>query len=266
MSSNVLFKRFCVDDESYENNPKEYIKSLLGNEIEIIEIRKNNIIRKDCKVLIDVWFKKLYISPIKTYYITKSDLKRYGDYKDLYIVEIEKNNVLTRLTSQQLNSEKIILNLAPLYNNEIHYFGYFQNEPLHGYSTIIKNNFNYPSVNCVLDEVIEKNNIKELYNEKETIENYKRELLKNVNKDVLGFVSDVELINNFEKTLNSKSTKGFIMSVDILPYENINGHIIIIPKRKTDLIFYYPNVANMIYLDEVKFIKKFINYDKNNLK
>ena len=55
------------------------------------------------------------------------------------------------------------------------------------------------------------------------------------------------------------------MDYNHLPNKLINGHIIIIPKRKSNLLFYYPNSSNPIYPNEIEFIKRFMKFDQSNL-
>lgn len=266
-----LFKRFELDNNiCLDCGLKQYIKSLLGNEIDIIKIEEQSIILPNNKCIVDVWYNKLYISPIKTYYINKKDMKSYGDYTDLYIIEIDKQPVLLRMNNEQYHKTKdrIPISIVPLVNNNknfYHYFASYQKTPLHGYSTLLRNKFNFPSVDVSFEDKQTKNKVSELYTEKDTIENYKKEITKVEYNDILGVINNVKYIKSFDQTYNSSSNVGYVFKSEILPNDDINGHIIIIPNRTSDLIFYYPNVSNMIYLDEIMFIKKFIIYDKNNL-
>lgn len=267
-----LFRRFELDNcVCFDCGLKHHIKSLLGNEVEIIKIQEQSLLLNNNKIIVDVWFNKIYISPIKTYYINKKDLKQSGDYKDLYIFEINKKPVLLRLNKLQYQKTKdeIPVHIRPLNGNNknyYHYYAEYQKIPLHGYTTIIKNKFNIPSVDVNIDEIDKKHSFTEIYNEKETIENYKNELsLNNGIKDTLGIINNIKLIKNFEETKNSPISVGYVFDHKILPKDNINGHILIIPNRKTDLIFYYPNVSNVVYYDEICFIHKFIEFDKTNI-
>lgn len=267
-----LFKRIEVDNRiCAECGTKKLIKSLLGSEIEIVKIEKPKLLLRNNKIIIDVWFNKAYISPIKTYYIDKTKLKQNGDYKDLYIFELEKQPVLLRLNKATFSSsEKTIpVHIRPLLSgnrNYYHYYAEYQRQPLHGYSTILKNKFSIPSVEVDLGKIEHSKAVKELFTEKETVENYEKELRDNTTiKEILGPISSVKVIKNFDETKNSGSGIAYVLSDSLLPKTNINGHILIIPNRKTDLICYYPNVANMIYYDEICFIHKFIEFDKTNL-
>ena len=133
-------------------------------------------------------------------------------------------------------------------------------EPLHAYSTVTAHKF---GLNDIQAEIPSNNSTGiELYNESETIDAMKRELKKH---EFFAAINELKPIKNFEETHQASSSIAFVMDYKLLPNHQINGHIIIPAHRKSNLILYYPNSVNVIYPEEITFIKKFIEFDRQNL-
>lgn len=254
--------RIVANNEIFSSNPEGYIKSILGNEINNLSYEIQDILLPNDRIVIDVKYDKIYIPSLETIYINRSDLKPYGlNSNNSYIFEYKGLPVYLSTISSNLK-DKIPVRIYP-YDKGDKYYKYvarIEKDPLHAYATIVKNDYGF-SGDAIIPEV-NKTGTKELFDEKTTIENYKSEIEK---FDELKIINTIKVIKSFNETIDSNSYTGFIMDYNLLPNELINGHIIIISKRKSNLLFYYPNSSNPIYPNEIQFIKKFMKFDQSNL-
>lgn len=260
--------RFRVDSEIFNQNPINYLRSLLGNEVEILSWEKQSMIFPDGKIIIDAKYTKLVTETLKRIYIETSSLKKIDTQSNQYIFEYgEKKIPICLIVTDQSTISKpripVIIYPYNLHNKFYSYVARYVEEPLHSYSTITANNFNISKVYAEIEDVkIDKKKYSELYDEKETIEAYTKEIMK---FDNLKHINTVVLAKSYDETLEPKSNIGFVIDYEKMPDYGVFGHVIIISHRKSNLLFYYPNCSTHIDSEHMKFIKKFMFYDVSNL-
>ena len=256
--------RFEASSQSFFVDPEGYIKSLIGIGARIIKWTKNSVIMSNSKIIVDVLYEKPDISPIITHYIKPSELKSLSGSDTQFIFEKDGIPVSFILADPSLmKQKKIALDIRPTAGK--HFYKYLAvpaEEPLHAYSTITRNQYGLPSVESFITNEHGKVNRKELYNIKETKDAYMESI---VHFDLLKSINNLKEIKNFKETFNSDSSTGFLIHAKDLPDEQIFGCIVITPHRISDIVFYYPNSSQVISPGELKFIKRFVEFDKTNL-
>lgn len=255
--------RIVANNSIFQADPEGYIRSLFGNEIKNVRYVEQDVILPNNRIVVDVSFDKAYIPSLKTLYINVSDLKSFNSQTGSYMFDYEGKPVcLSAFSSQLKGKTRIPVKIYP-YDKNDKYYSYVAvplKEPLHAYSTIISTKYNLSDVHA--DVPISNHSGKELYNEEQTIDALKKEISK---YEIFEAINDFKIVKSFEETKNSTSSTAFVMDYKLLPNEQINGHIVVISHRKSDLLFYYPNSANVIYADEIQFIKDFMSFDRSNL-
>ena len=260
----MLSERLLVHSRLFESNPLKYIKSLIGEEVTNVSYTVNDVIFPDNKIVVDVKYDKVIIPSLKTVYIDVSTLKRLGVENNKFIFEYNKIPICIYVSPSKLRNVKTIpVTIWPYTRNDTFYsyIARIKLEPLHAYSTMLSSEYNIDKVHAAL-AITKPEKVKELYDEKETINAYQNEISQ---FESMININNLKMIKKFNETKNSNAFTGFVMSYKILPDAEINGHIIIIEHRRSDLLFYYPNNSNMIYADEIQFIKEFMAFDESNL-
>lgn len=262
----MLSTRILVNNEIFNSDPEEYIGSLLGNEIQNVQWEVQDVVFPDGQVVVDIHYDKQLNPTLKTLYVDIKDLKRVNAQNGMFIFEYGESKIPVCLiiSPTVLQKYKHIPIKIYEYNKNDKFYSYiarYLQEPLHAYTTILANRFNLKSVWPEL--VVEDNDErKELYDDKMTVATYTEEISQ---FDSLRVINKIETVRSFDQTKNAKANIGFVLSFTILPDHDIYGHIIIIAKRRSDLLFYYPNNSNIIYKDELDFIKAFMRFDHTNL-
>lgn len=255
--------RITANNSIFQANPESYIRSLFGNEIKNIKYVVQDIVLPNNRIVVDVTFDKVYIPSIETVYIEVSDLKSFNSQSGTYMFEYQGSPVcLSAFPNQLKGKTRIPVKIYP-YEKQDKYYSYVAiplRDPLHGYSTIISNKYNISDVHAKVPESNKAG--KELYTEEETIRALKQEIMK---YEAFNAVNEIKSVKSFVETKNSNSSTAFIMDYKLLPDEQINGHIIVTAHRKSDLLLYYPNNSNVIYNEEIQFIKDFMKFDRSNL-
>ena len=254
----VAHARLSFVNEIFQRDPMGAIRSRLGQGTDVIDYRVQSIILPGCKIVVDVDYNKIETSTFRTLYVKSKDLRKIetqpGTIEGQYMVSVNGINV-NLVIEDEIRDEMPI----KLYSHNIpgvcQYMGMVLDSPLHGYSTLT------PVSAWPIIETNEKGG-KEWFTESETVANYKLEASA---FDELRSVNNVKLVKSFTECDDNRTT-GYVISYTQLPDEAINGHIIIVPRRKSDLLFYYPTASNIIYEDEMTFIKGFMRFDQTNLK
>lgn len=261
----MLSERLYADSELFDADPEAYIHSLLGDEIQNMSYIVSDIVYPDGHIVVDVHYDKLLAPSLKTLYIDVKDLKQMNQLQNSYIFEYGAEKIPVRFicSAAIIKANSSIPVIIHAYNKQDEYYHYIARplkEPLHSYSTVISKHYNLDTVFPKLEtnEPIGR----ELYTDAETKKAYTEELTK---FDIFKGVNTIKEITDFKETRNANDYTAFILSYDVLPDTSINGHIIIIEHRKSSLLLYYPNAANVIETDELAFIKRFMRFDASNL-
>lgn len=255
--------RIVANNSIFQPDPEGYIRSLFGNEIKNVKYEVQDILLPNNRIIVDVSFEKAYIPSLKTTYINVSDLKSFNSQANAYIFEYDGKPVcLSAFPSQLKGKTRIPVKIYPYEKND-KYYSYVAvplKDPLHAYSTLVSSKYSLSDVHA--DIPTNNHSGKELYDEAETIKALKTEISK---IESFGAINEIKPVKSFIETRNSSSSTAFIMSYKLLPDQQINGHIIVPSHRRSDLLLYYPNSANVIYADELSFIKEFMEFDRCNL-
>lgn len=261
----MLSERLYADSELFDADPEAYIHSLLGDEIQNMTYIVSDIIYPDGHIVVDVHYDKLLAPTLKTTYIDVKDLKQMNQMQNSYIFEYGADKIPVRFicSASVIRANKSIPVIIHAYNKQDEYYHYIARplkEPLHAYSTIVSKRYNLDTVFPKLET--NESIGKELYNETETKKAYTDEI---ASFDIFKGVNTIKEISSFKDTRNANDYTAFILSYDELPDTSINGHIVIIEHRKSNLLLYYPNVSNIIDAEEISFIKRFMRFDASNL-
>jgi len=265
----MLSERFLADSEIFYSNPEDYIHSLLGNEIQNVSYDVQDCVFPNGQIVVDVHYNKQINPSLETIYVEKKDLKRLNNQNGTYIFEYSDEKIPVCLIASQgalQGKDKFPVYIYE-YNKGDKFYSYLARirpEPLHAYSTALPATFNIKNAwpELIKDGKIKTGKINELYDEKQTIDAYQEEISK---FDSFRSINKIVVVKDFKETMNSKANVGFLIDYRNLPNEDIYGHIVIIPHRRSDLLFYYPNSANIIYVDEINFIKDFMKFDATNI-
>ena len=101
---------------------------------------------------------------------------------------------------------------------------------------------------------------KDMYSLDDTIKYY-RQIAQTI--PALSIIQDIKQVDKLP-TSQTMSTTGYLIDVDLLPSNGINGIVLIQPKRICELILYYPTNNYMISSEEIKSIKDFVKMDRIN--
>ena len=263
----MLSERFLANSEIFYTNPEDYIYSLLGNEVQNMTYEVQDCILPGNQIVVDVHYNKQISPSLETIFVSTKDLKRLNNQNETYIFEYGDSKIPVCLIASRnsfQNRDKFPVNIYE-YNKGDKFYSYLARikpEPLHAYSTVVPSNFSIKNAWPDLKKEVDITKVKEKYDDKETIEAYKAEVAK---FDSFRSVNKISLIKDFKETFDAKANIGFVMKYTSLPDTDVFGHIVIVPHRRSDLLFYYPNSANVIYADEISFIKDFMKFDSSNL-
>lgn len=265
-------KRMKINYNLYNNNPEQAIKQLLGQDIIIESYVKNNIITDDESYIIDVSYYSLRFSPMKIFYINKSDLKQLIPNSNLYVTSI--NNCNIQISSSLLSefSKVIPMKINTMIQNNYSiqgqldqpftYFGTVVRRPMNYLITPLKylnhqySPFEYETIEKIYPENY-KHNIS--ITEEATKNEYKTELLQ---FPILKNVDNVIIVKKFEECV--MNTNAYLIDYRLIPKTGINGVIMIQPKRIPHLILYFPTMNFYICEEEIESIYKFLENDEIN--
>lgn len=256
------------------NDPVKAIKQLFGYDIIIKSIIINDVITNDEDYVVDVEFCNIKFSPYKIYFLNVSDIKQLIPSSSVYGTQLQGCNVKINIPSindyKKIIPIRINVCLTNNYSNvnqlelTFSYFGTIVKKPLSYYNTATSKQFNkYTSFMMEnISKVYPENfNCKVLSNE-DTINAYKIEIQQ---QSLFAIIDNIKLSDNFSEC--ELGTTGYIIDINIIPNnENINGIIFIQPRRKPNLVLYFPTINFTIYQDEIKSLKKLIEIEEINMK
>lgn len=152
-NSNV-HTRLAIPTAEYRKDPHEAVRSLLGNDVKIIDIYVNPIVDTRGRLLVDVEYSIIDFSPFSIFYI--SSLKKLNNASDIHVADL--TNAVCATNHENLPQEKVLCNLKPsevdlvakyipihVYasipqrdgDNRFSYSGFVVRNPLHAYATIL---------------------------------------------------------------------------------------------------------------------------------
>lgn len=263
-------------------NPTRTIKQLLGQNITIISFTYSDVITNDENIIVDVKYTSIPISILKIYYIETSSLKHIMPNNEKYVATINGCNVKISLPNLDKDMKILPIRIKPTLSNNYSSSGQLNAQfAYYGIPVSINNCMNYlctplKYINHKY-EPFQSEPVKPIYNE-----SFKAEMLKHMQLDetikeldefsltnykqsirtfnVLSSVDHVLIVNSFDEC--KLGTTGYIIDFNKIPLDkNINGIILIQPKRNPYYVLFYPTKNFTICIDELKSIKDFLDQD-----
>lgn len=260
-----LSTRIVAKSEIFYNSPYNYIRSLLGSDIQDISYQVNDVILPNGSIAIDVKYHKIGSASLKTVYVNTSELTRLNPTTNEFIFTYEGEEIYIKISDQRdLKRTKLPVRIFPYTgktNGIYRYIALLIASPLHAYTTVSYNSetsYNDAPPIIDVDQDVER---RELFDLETTIENCKNQS---------GAFTIFERLNSVVELKSFRDIKqnasiGYVMDYKLLPDEGCRGHVIIHQERKSNILFYYPHASNWITPEHVRFIKDFMRYDHSNL-
>ena len=266
----------------YSLNPTQSIKQLLGQNVRVISHSSNDVITENDSLIVDVEYTSIPFSLLKIYYVKVSDLKRLMPNCEKYVAVINGCNV--KISSPKLKEFSKVLPIkikATLSNNysssgqldsQFAYYGTTVSSPMNSLCSPLKYiNHSFepfdteeikpiytPEFKSEFEKKVKDNHQKLL---DETMKYYKQAL------STFNILSAVDHVTSEVKNISEckMGTTGYVIPFDLIPLDkNINGIILIQPKRIPNYVLFYPTKNFTICSEELVSIKKFIEQDKEN--
>ena len=266
----------------YSLNPTQSIKQLLGQNVRVISHSSNDVITENDSLIVDVEYTSIPFSLLKIYYVKVSDLKRLMPNCEKYVAVINGCNV--KISSPKLKEFSKVLPIkikATLSNNysssgqldsQFAYYGTTVSWPMNSLCSPLKYiNHSFepfdteeikpiytPEFKSEFEKKVKDNHQKLL---DETMKYYKQAL------STFNILSAVDHVTSEVKNISEckMGTTGYVIPFDLIPLDkNINGIILIQPKRIPNYVLFYPTKNFTICSEELVSIKKFIEQDKEN--
>lgn len=254
-------------------NPTRTIKEILGQDILIKSYTVNDIITDDECYIVDIEYYSIAFSPFQIFFINASDIKQLIPGSTVYATQINGCNI--KISSPALGDYKkmvpIRINASIPNNHSIHgqldqnfsYFGIIVRKPMNYLCTPLK----YPGHKFTPFEMEE---VKPIYpndykftpiSESETLTAYKSEIQQ---FPILKAVDNIVVAKTFDEC--KQGTTAYVIDINKLPDGDVNGIILIQPKRIPNMVLFYPTISCLICEEEMKSIKDFIKMDEVNAK
>lgn len=277
----IQSERLAIPFFLFSQNPSRSIKQLLGQNISIVSYEANDIITDDECIIVDVKYTSIPFSLLKIYYINVATMKRLMPNSEKYVATINGCNV--KISSPKFNEFSKVLPIrikATLPNNysssgqlesQFAYYGTTVSNPMNFLCTPLKymnhkfEPFETEIIKPIYTEEFKNKlalKIKENFNTllENTIKYYKQSL------NTFNILSSVDHVI-YAKEFNDCNigTNGYVISFDKIPTDkNINGIILIQPKRIPNFILFYPTINFTICEEELISIKEFLIQDEIN--
>lgn len=254
-------------------NPTKAIRQLLGQDIHIISYVLNDAVFDDETCVVDVEYLSIKLSPYRIYFINKDDIKQLTPESHVYIASVNGCNVkiVSPIIKDFKNVIPLIINSSVTNNYSpagpldmsFSYFGILARKGLNAYCTS-NTHIGQKNVSFMVEDIkpIYPDNYvcSHVMNDAETIAAYKSEVSQ---QSILNIIDNVVMVKKFDEC--KLGTIGYVMDYNALPKnEDINGIILIQPKRKPNLLLYYPIVNFTITSDEITSIIRFMQMDSIN--
>lgn len=280
-----LSTRLEIPYSIFMKNPVRSIRQLLGQNITINSYETNDIITSNDSIVVDVKYTSIPFSLLRIYYIKTSEMKRLMPNSEKYVITINGCNV--KILSPHIKDYPKILPVrirASYPNNfsttgqleqQFSYYGTTILEPMNSLCTPLKyinhafEPFETETIEPLYpqsfrDEFIKNNLSNESSNNtllQHTINAYKNTLSK---FNSLSSIDNILFTSNFSDC--KLGTTGYVIPFSSIPkpFRNINGIILIQPKRIPNYILFCPNQNFTICPEELESIENFLIQDEIN--
>ena len=257
-------------------NPKKVIKQLLGQGVVIKSCVANDIITDDECFIVDIEYYAIAFSPFKFYFVNTSDLKQLIPGSAIYATQINGCNIKIVISSMDkykklvpitinVNMPNNVSSNGPL-DQSFSYFGKVQKQPMNFLCTPLK----YPNHQFT---PFKMEPIKPIFpadykytsiTEEETKEAYKSEISA-TKFALLSSIDNIVIAKSFDEC--KMGTTGYVIDIKAFPKDvNVNGVILIQPKRIPTMVLFFPTSAFTICAEEMDSIREFIAMDEINAK
>lgn len=279
--SPILTERLEIPYLLYSINPSRSIKQLLGQNITIHSYTPNDLITNDENLIVDVQYSSIPLSLLKIYYVETSSLKKLMPNSEKYIVTI--NNCNVKISSPKLKEfpKLLPIRVKPTLSNnysssgqldsQFSYYGTTVISPMNSLCTPLKYiNHAFEPFHAEPVTPMYPSTFPQAINEKikaklqdlisETVNYYKQAISI---FHILSSVDHVVATSSFDTC--KLGTTAYVLPFDKIPSDkNINGIILIQPKRIPDYVLFFPTNNFTISVEELRSIADFIIQDTIN--
>lgn len=266
--------RLAIPYNIYMQNPAEAIRQLLGQHITIEGFTHSDIVLPDDTVIVDVTYQAIPISLFQIYFVEMASLKPIMPDSDKYIAIINKCFVKITIPNTASFKKVVPIKIMSTLSNkatatsetQFAYFGTIVTQPLNTLCTPIRyinhsyEPFEVPPVKPIYPESY---HVKIDVSEAELLQmcrNYKSALILH---NILNPVVNVVSAKTYAEC--KPGTTGYVIPFEAIPInQDINGIILIQPKRIPNYVMFYPTSACTICIEELESIKRFLEQDLVN--
>ena len=259
-------KRLLIPYYEYNVNHIQAVKSLLGNNSEIENIVKNDIILNDGSLLVDVQYKTIGINPIETYFIKTTDVKPVSPNSPYSGVRINDCNVLinTVALDKTKYKEYIPIQIIPRdvltdYKHFL-YVGNIVRSGMHNFSTVMMNTYKF-TVNEIKPLYPKDYKPQTVISDEIMIQKYTTTVEKN------GISLNSRMVNKVKTIAECKNELcPYLINFNELKKEpNLSGVIVGNPFRNTayDIVF-IPTTMFAITKDMLDSLERFLQQEEVN--
>jgi len=273
--SNEKTQRLKIPYTLFNISSNHSIRSILGQDIKIIDYTVQDIITDDESVIVDVTFTNIDFDEFTIYFISKNDLKHIIPNSDKYIVMI--NGCGVKVTTSRLSEYKeyIPIRIHPMTSNnkagdsqinqQFSYFSEILDKPLSNYISCM----HYPNKSSSetmfqTPTPLYPSNYKP--KSEQTLEQTISFYTKSLNQHpILHSVDAIKHTQSTPENLPASSTAYIIHIQNLSQTVPLYGIILFIDKRHPDYFLYFPTPNHLITIPIINTILSFhkaelINY------
>lgn len=272
-SSIVRTERLKIPYSIYSGNPHNSIKELLGQDIQIKNVKVNSIITDDECYIIDVQYVNIKFNPFEVIFIDTSEVKPLIPNSTIYAAKVNGCNVKIPISRIADYKTKIPIHINPKLSDNVSsegqlndifsYYGKVIRRPMHDLCTPLKypghqvTPFKLPPIPKLYPEGYK---LKHTLTMEETKNAYMAEVSQ---RSQLKSIDNFAIVKSFEDC--KFGTTGYIIEFDKLPTDRyLNGIILVQAKRIPNVVLFYPTNTYMLYIEELESIRNFLEMDEIN--
>ena len=259
-------KRLLIPFYEYNTNHIQSVKALLGNNSEVENIVKNDVVLNDGSLLIDVQYKVIGINPIETYFVKTSEVKPVSPNSPYSGVRINDCNVLINTTALDKTKYKeyIPIQIIPRdvltdYKHFL-YIGNVVRAGMHNFSTVMMNTFKF-TIGSIKPLYPKDYTPKTVISDDIMIQKYTTTVEKN------GIMLNSRMVTKAKTVADCKNelTPYLINFNELKKERNLSGIIVGNPFRNTafDVVF-IPTTMFAITTDVIDSLEHFLQQEEVN--